>query len=78
MQTLTIQFKDDFMSEVIKFIETAKDNIVIKKDKNLELDPYFYERQKDLQKILNDDNQMRTHDELWAKVHKHLEKTHSQ
>ena len=77
MQTLTIQVKDDFMSEVIKFIETAKDNIVVQKDKNLELDPYFYERQKDLQKILNDDKQIITHDELWNNVHKHLEKIQS-
>ncbi len=77
MQTLTIQVKDDFMSEVIKFIETAKDNIVVQKDKNLELDPYFYERQKSLQKILDDDKQMITHDELWNNVHKHLEKIQS-
>jgi hypothetical protein len=39
MQTLTINVKDDFMNEVIKFIETAKDNITIQKDKNLEYDP---------------------------------------
>jgi hypothetical protein len=57
MQTLTINIKDDFMSEVIKFIETAKDNITIEKDgvplgcKNLEYDKYFYERRDRLQKI---------------------------
>ena len=54
MQTLTIQVKDDFMDEVIKFIETAKDNIVIQKDENLEYDSHFYERQKELQKIRDD------------------------
>ena len=54
MQTLTLQIKDDFMSEVFKFIESAKENIVIKKDKNLEIDPYFYERQLELQRIRND------------------------
>jgi hypothetical protein len=54
MQTLTIQVKDDFMGEVIKFIETAKDNIVVQKDENLEYDKYFYERQKELQKIRDD------------------------
>jgi hypothetical protein len=54
MQTLTIQVKDDFMSEVTKFIETAKDNIVVQKDNNLKLDPYFYERQKDLQKTIDE------------------------
>ena len=64
MQTLTIQVKDDFMSEVIKFIETAKGNIVVKKDKNLELDPYFYERQEKLQKIRDNikNGKMQTHD----------------
>ncbi len=43
MQTLTIEVKDDFMTEFMKFIDT------VVKDKNLELDPYFYERQKKLQ-----------------------------
>ena len=51
MQTLTINVKDDFMNEVIKFIETAKDNITIQKDKNLEYDPYFYDRRDRLQQI---------------------------
>ena len=54
MQTLTINVKDDFMNEFIKFIETAKDHITIEKDPNLEYDPYFYERQKKLQKIRDD------------------------
>ena len=60
MQTLTIEVKDDFMTEFMKIIDIAKDKIVIKKDgvplgcKNLELDPYFYERQKKLQKIRDD------------------------
>ncbi len=60
MQTLTIQVKDDFMTEFIKFIDTVKDNVVVQKDgvplgcKNLENDPYFYERQKDLQKTIGE------------------------
>ncbi len=64
MQTLTIQVKDDFMSEFIKMIDTVKDNVVIQKDKNLEYDPYFYERQKKLQKIRDDikSGKMQTHD----------------
>jgi len=37
MQTLTIQVKDDFMTEFMKFIDTVKDNVVVQKDKNLEL-----------------------------------------
>ena len=60
MQTLTIQVKDDFMTEFMKFIDTVKDNVVVQKDgvplgcKNLEYDKYFYERQKDLQKTRSD------------------------
>jgi len=54
MQTLTIEVKDDFMAEFMKIIDNAKDNIIIKKDENLEIDPYFYERQKKLQQIRDD------------------------
>ncbi len=54
MQTLTIHVKDEFMNEVMKFIEIAKDNIVVQKDENLEYDKYFYERQKQLQQIRDD------------------------
>ena len=32
----------------------TKDNIVVQKDKNLEYDKYFYERQKQLQQIRDD------------------------
>jgi len=51
MQTLTIQVKDDFMTEFMKMIDTVKDNVVVQKDKNLEYDPYFYERRDRLQQI---------------------------
>ena len=51
MQRLTIEVKEEFMKEVMQFIEAAKGNIVVKKDKNLELDPYYYERKKRLEKI---------------------------
>jgi len=54
MQTLTIRVKDDFMHEVLKFIEKAKDNITIERDENLKLDPYFYERQEELRQIRDD------------------------
>ncbi len=70
MQTLTIKVKDDFMPEFMKIIDTVKDNVVVQKDgvplgcKNLELDPYFYERQKKLQQIRDDikSGKMPTHD----------------
>jgi hypothetical protein len=54
MQTITLQVKDDFMTEFMKMIDTVKDNVVVQKDKNLEYDPYFYERQKKLQQIRDD------------------------
>ena len=73
MQTLTIEVKDDFMTEFMKIIDTLKDNVIIKQDENLKLDPYFYERQKKLQQILKSDSEKVSHDELWSKVHKHIE-----
>ncbi len=51
MQILTIEVKDDFMTEFMKFIDTVKDNVVVQKDKNLELDPHFYERKKNFNKF---------------------------
>ena len=54
MQTLTIKVKDDFMTEFMRMIDTVKDNVIVQSDKNLEHDPCFYERQKELQKIRND------------------------
>jgi len=52
MQTLTIKVKDDLVSEVINVLEQFKGSIQILKDKNLEFDPYFYERQDKLHKIV--------------------------
>ena len=46
MQTLTLKIKDDFMTEFMSMIDAVKDNVIVQKDQNLELGPYFYERQK--------------------------------
>jgi hypothetical protein len=73
MKTLTIEVKDDFLAEFMKIIDTVKDNVVVKKDKNLELDSHFYERQKGLKQIIESDSNTVPHNELWDKVHKHLE-----
>ncbi len=73
MQTLTIEVKDDVMTEFMNVLDNFKDNIKVTKDKNLEQDPYFYERQKKLQQIIESDSTAVSHDELWNKVHKHLE-----
>ncbi len=53
MQTLTIKVKDDLVTEVMTALEQFKDSIQVTKDKNLELDPYFYERQDKLHKIMD-------------------------
>ncbi len=54
MQTVTIEVQDDFMAEFMKMIDSVKEHVVVKRDKNLEIDPYFYERQKKLQQIRDD------------------------
>ncbi len=54
MQTLTLDIQDNFMQDFQNIIEKYKDKITIKKDKNLEYDPYFYERKKDLEQIIED------------------------
>jgi len=54
MQTLILKIKDDFMTEFMSMIDAVKDNVIVQKDQNLGLDPYFYERQKKLQKIRDD------------------------
>ncbi len=73
MKTLTIEVKDAFMTEFMKIIDTVKDNVIVKNDENLELDPHFYERQKNLQQIIESDSDTISHGELWSNVHKHLE-----
>jgi hypothetical protein len=53
MQTLTINIQDNFIQDFLAIVEQYKGKIQIQKDKNLEYDPYFYERQKELQEIRN-------------------------
>ncbi len=54
MQIFTVKIEDDLVAEVMTALEQFKDNIQITKDKNLEIDPYFYERRKKLQQIRDD------------------------
>jgi len=51
MQTLSVQIEDNYMQQFMNFVNKSHSNVVITKDKNLELDPYFYERQKKLHRI---------------------------
>ncbi len=54
MHTLTVQVQDSAFQEFLNFVAKRKETIQITKDKNLEYDPYFYERQKDLKQIIED------------------------
>ncbi len=54
MQTLTLQVQDSFVPNLIDFLSKFKEQVTIKKDKNLEYDPYFYERQEELHKLRED------------------------
>jgi 5,10-methylenetetrahydrofolate reductase len=54
MHTLSIDIEDDYMQQFLKFVRNSQSNITITKDKNLEFDPYFYERKKELEEIIKD------------------------
>ena len=54
MQTLTVNIQDGFIQDFLSIVEHYKDKIQIQKDKNLEYDPYFYERKKQLQQDIDD------------------------
>ena len=54
MQTIAIQIQDDYVNDFMNYVNNHSDSITIKKDKNLEYDPYFYERQKQLQQDLEE------------------------
>ena len=57
MQTLTVNIQDNFLQDFLAIIDHYSDKIQLKKDKNLEYDPYFYERKKQLQQdIIDIDN----------------------
>ena len=54
MQTLTVNIQDNFVQDFLTIIDHYKDKVELKKDKNLEYDPYFYERKKQLQQDMDD------------------------
>ena len=51
MQTLSIQIQDSYMQQFMDFVKESHSNITVSRDKNLELDPYFYERKRELHQI---------------------------
>jgi hypothetical protein len=54
MQTLAVQVEDNYIQDFRTYVNNHSENVTISKDKNLELDPYFYERQKRLHQIRDD------------------------
>lgn len=56
MRTMAIQIQDDYVNDFINYVNNHSNSITITKDKNLEYDPYFYERQKQLQLDLEEVN----------------------
>ncbi|MEA1916288.1 MAG: hypothetical protein U9N42_02040 [Campylobacterota bacterium] len=54
MQTLSIQVQDDYIQNFMSYVNEHNVDINVLKDKNLDIDPYFYERKKKLHQIRND------------------------
>ncbi len=72
MQTLTVNIQDNFVQDFLTIIDHYKDKVQLKKDKNLEYDPYFYERKKQLQQDIDDiDNykvKMINNEDFWYDI----------
>jgi len=77
MQTLTLEVQDSFVPNLLDYLKQFKDEVHIKQDKNLEHDPYFYERQKELQQIRDDIKNGKTkmidNETFWNDMEKHIE-----
>ena len=54
MQTMSVQIQDNYIQSFMSYVDSHRESITITRDKNLELDPYFYERQKKLHQIRDD------------------------
>ena len=72
MQTITLNVQDNFVQDFLTIIENHKDKVELQKDNNLEQDPYFYERQKqiqqDIKEIDREDVQMISNEEFWSDI----------
>jgi len=77
MQTVAVQIQDGYVQKFMSYVNNHSKNITIVKDKNLEYDPYFHERQKELHQIKNNiDNgkvQMIENDEFWDDIDNFVE-----
>jgi hypothetical protein len=54
MQSFTVKIEDSFVQDFLNIVTHYKDKIQLQKDENLEYDPYFYERKKELETIRDD------------------------
>ena len=76
MQTLTLEVEDNFVPNLLDYLNQFQSEVKICKDKNLEHDPYFYERQKELQQIRDDIKngkiEMVSHEQAWGNIKQHL------
>jgi hypothetical protein len=72
MQTLTVNIQDNFVQDFLTIIEHYKDKVQLKKDENLVNDPYFYERQKqleqDIAEIDNGQVKMISNEDFWNDI----------
>ena len=53
MKTIAVKIQDSYVQKFMSYVNNHSDNITIEKDKNLEYDPCFYERQEELEEIRN-------------------------
>lgn len=53
MKTIAVKIQDSYVQKFMSYVNNHSDNITIEKDKNLEYDSYFYERQEELEEIRN-------------------------
>jgi len=76
MQTLAVQVEDNYIQDFMNYVNNHSNNITISKDKNLDIDPFFYERQKELHQIRdnikNGNIEMVSHEKLWGNIKNHL------
>jgi hypothetical protein len=72
MQTLTVNIQDNFVQDFLTIIDHYKDKVQLKKDKNLEYDPFFYKRKEELEQDINDiDNgkvKMINNEDFWDDI----------
>ena len=51
---MAVQIQDNYVQDFVSYVNKHSENITIAKDKNLEFDPFFYERKKKLHQIRAD------------------------